>query len=85
MPSPGSGLALGAHVGVPLPDGFGLAVFFATLASIVYLYARLCRRFPIMAWLGLGFLVGLFGGSYYGHTTTYVEREYDGDCVDRDD
>ena len=78
-------LVLAANSGVGVPDGFGLAVFGLTLASLIYLYARLCRRWPVFAWAGLGFLAGLFGGGYYGsHTTTVVEREYDGDCVDRD-
>jgi hypothetical protein len=80
-------LVLAANSGVGVPDGFGLAVFGLTLASLIYLYARLCRRWPAFGWIGLGFLAGLFGGGYYGsHTTTFVEREreYDSDCVDRD-
>jgi len=74
--------ALAVHLGVPVPDGLGWAVFFATLASIVYLYIRLCRRFPLFGWIGLGLIAGLFGGGYYHtHTTTVVERDYDDtDC-----
>ena len=77
-------LVLAANAGVAVPDGFGLVILGLTFASIVYLYIRLCRRWPIAGWLGLGFLVGLFGGGYHSHTTTYVEREYDSDCVERD-
>jgi hypothetical protein len=80
-------LALGANAGIPVPDGFGLAIIGLTLASIVYPYVRLCRRWPVFAWAGLGLLAGLFGGGYYSHhnTTTVVEREYDdSDCVDHD-
>jgi hypothetical protein len=31
------------------------------LWALVYLYIRLCRRFPIAGWIGLGFLAGVFG------------------------
>jgi hypothetical protein len=76
---------LAARAGVPAPDGFGLVVLGLTLWSLGYLYYRLCRRWPIAGWLGLGFLVGLFGGGYHSTATTYVECEYDdSDCVDRD-
>lgn len=54
-------LVLAANSGVGVPDGFGLAVFGLTLASLIYLYARLCRRWPVFAWAGLGFLAGVFG------------------------
>ena len=79
-------LVLAANAGMSVPDGLGLTVLGLTLASIVYLYVRLCRRWPVFAWAGLGFLAGLFGGGYYSHhTTTVIEREYDdSDCVDRD-
>jgi hypothetical protein len=50
-----------AYAGASIPDGFGLAVFGATLWALVYLYIRLCRRFPIAGWIGLGFLAGVFG------------------------
>ena len=70
-------LVLAANAGASVPDGFGMIVFFVTLWSLGYLYFRLCRRWPIAGWLGLGFFVGLFGGSSHSHTTTFVEREYD--------
>jgi hypothetical protein len=80
------GLMLAANAGASIPDGLGMTVFFVTLWAIGFLYFRLCRRWPIAGWLGLGFLVGLFGGGYHSAATTYVEREYDdSDCVDRDD
>ena len=64
-------LMLAAHAGASIPDGFGLAVFGATLWAIVYLYVRLCRRFPIAGWIGLGFLAGVFGAS----RPVYVRNE----------
>jgi hypothetical protein len=70
-------LVLAANAGASIPDGLGLTVFFVTLWSLGYLYFRLCRRWPIAGWLGLGFLVGLFGGGYHSSATTFVEREYD--------
>lgn len=73
-------LVLAANAGASIPDGFGLAVFGMTLWALAYLYVRLCRRWPIAGWLGLGFIVGLFGGGYHSHTTTYVEREYEPEC-----
>ena len=70
-------LVLAANAGIPAPDGLGLAILALTLWSLGYLYYRLCRRWPIAGWLGLGFLVGLFGGGYHSSATTFVEREYD--------
>jgi hypothetical protein len=80
-------LAVAVHLGVSTPDGFGWAVFFATLWALGFLYFRACRHFPVFGWLALGFVAGLFGGSRYSHTTTVVERDYvdSGDCSDRDD
>ena len=78
------GLLLAANAGASIPDGFGMAVFFVTLWALGFLYFRACRRWPVFAWLGLGLLVGLSGGGSHSTTTTVVEREYDGDCVDRD-
>jgi hypothetical protein len=77
-------LVLAANAGASIPDGFGMTVFFVTLWALGFLYFTACRRWPVFGWLGLGFLVGLFGGGYHSHTTTVVEREYDGDCIDRD-
>jgi hypothetical protein len=70
-------LVLAANAGASVPDGLGLIVVGLTFASIVYLYVRLCRRWPAAGWLRLGFLVGLFGGGYHSSATTFVEREYD--------
>ena len=70
-------LVLAANAGIPAPDGLGLAILALTLWSFGYLYFRLCQSWPIAGWLGFGFVVGLFGGGYHSHTTTYVEREYD--------
>jgi hypothetical protein len=77
-------LVLTANAGVPVPDGFGLAILAMTLWSVGYLYFRLCRRWPIAGWLGLGFIVGLFGGGYHSSETNYVVEHDDSDCVDRD-
>ena len=33
-------------------------------------------RWPLVGWLGLGLIVGLFGGGY-SSSATYVERDYD--------
>ena len=52
-------LVLAANAGVAVPDGLGLVVVALTLWAIGYLYYRLCRRWPIAGWLGLGFLVAL--------------------------
>ena len=69
-------LVLAANAGIPAPDGLGLVVVGLTLWSLGYLYFRLCRRWPAVGWLGLGFLVGLFGGGYSNSTaTTFIERE----------
>jgi hypothetical protein len=70
-------LVLAANAAIPVPDGFGLVVVGLTLWSFGYLYFRLVRRWPIAGWLGLGFIVGLFGGGYHSSATTFVEREYD--------
>ena len=70
------GLLLAANAGASIPDGFGMAVFFVTLCALGFLYFRACRRWPVFGWLGLGLLVGLFGGGY-SSSATYVEREYD--------
>jgi hypothetical protein len=70
-------LVFAANASVPAPDGFGLAILALTFWSLGYLYYRLCRRWPVVGWLGLGLLAGLFGGGYHSHTTTFVEREYD--------
>jgi hypothetical protein len=81
------GIMLAANAGASIPDGLGMTVFFVTLWSLGYLYFRLCRRWPVVGWLGLGLIVGLFGGGYSNSTaTTFVEREEydDSDCVDRD-
>ena len=41
-----------------------------------FLYFRLCRRWPVVGWLALGLIVGLFGGGYSNSTaTTFIERE----------
>ena len=40
-------LVLAANAGNPAPEGLGLIIFGLTFASIVYLYVRLCRRWPI--------------------------------------
>jgi hypothetical protein len=70
-------LVLGANAGIPVPDGLGLVVVGLTLWSIVYLYARLCRRFPAAGWVALGFFAGLFGLSrpVYVHTEVTVDDE----------
>jgi hypothetical protein len=80
-------LVLAANANVPVPDGFGMAILAMTLWSVVYLYIRLCRRWPLAAgrwplagWLALGFLAGLFG-SRSSVATIY---EHDDECVDRD-
>ena len=57
-------LVLAANAGIPVPDGFGMTVFFLTLWSLGFLYFRLCRRWPVVGWLALGLIVGLFGGGY---------------------
>ena len=81
-------LVLAANAGIPAPDGLGLAILGLTFASIVYLYVRLCRRWPIAGWLGFGFFAGLFGWSrpVYVHTEVTVDGEgnevtvYDDNC-----
>jgi hypothetical protein len=67
-------LVLAANAGIPVPDGFGLAILALTLWSLGYLYLRLSKRWPIAGWLMLGFFVGLFGGSSSSVATT---SEYD--------
>ena len=79
------GLMLAANAGASIPDGFGMTVFGLTLASVVYLYVRLCRRWPIAGWLGLGLIVGLFGGGYHSHATYIAERDYDDSNCDNYD
>jgi hypothetical protein len=77
--------ALAVHLGVPVPDNLGWVVFFVTLWSLAFLFFGACRRWPLVGWLTLGFIAGLFGAGYHTHTTTVVEREYDdSDCFDRD-
>ena len=49
-------LVLAANAGIPAPDGFGPVIAWLTFASIVYLYVRMCRRWPIAGWLMLGFV-----------------------------
>ena len=71
------GLLLAANANASIPDGFGMTVFFVTVWSLGFLYFRACRRWPAVGWLGLGLLVGLFGGGYHSSATTFVEREYD--------
>jgi hypothetical protein len=56
-------LVLGAHPGASVPDGFGLVVVGLTLWALGFLYFRMCRRWPIAGWIGLGFLAGVFGAS----------------------
>jgi uncharacterized membrane protein AbrB (regulator of aidB expression) len=73
-------LVLAANANVPVLDGFGMAILAMTLWSVVYLYIRLCRRWPLACWLALGFLAGLFG-SRSSVATIY---EHDDECVDRD-
>ena len=69
-------LVLAANAGIPVPDGFGTTVFFLTPWSLWFLYFRLCRRWPVVGWLALGLIVGLFGGGYSNSTaTTFIERE----------
>jgi hypothetical protein len=70
-------LVLGANAGIPAPEGFGPVLVWLTLASVIYLFVRMCRRWPIFGWLAFGFVAGLFGAGYHSHTTTFVEREYD--------
>jgi hypothetical protein len=74
------GLMLAANARGSIPDGFGMTVFFVTLWSLGFLYFRACRRWPIVGWLGLGFIVGLFGGGYHSTATTFVEHEYEPEC-----
>jgi hypothetical protein len=81
-------LVLGANAGVSVSDGFGMTVLMVTLASCVYLYVRLCRRWPAFGWLELGLLAGLFGWQrpVYVHTEVTVDDEgnevtvYDSNC-----
>jgi hypothetical protein len=81
-------LVLAVNAGASIPDGLGLAVFFATLASVVYLYVRLCRRFPVFGWLAFGFLAGVFGWQrpVYVYNEVTVDDEgnevavYDDNC-----
>src|SRR4051812_26716972 len=73
-------LIFAAHAAVPAPEGFGPVIVWLTLASVVYLFVRMCRRWPIFGWLALGFVAGLFGAGYHSHTTTLVEREYEPEC-----
>ena len=77
-------LVLAANAGIPAPDGFGPVIVWLTLASIVYLYVRMCRRWPIAGWLVLGFVAGLFGGGRLrphrrlsSATTRHRVRHYD--------
>ena len=59
-----------------------------TLWALGFLYIRLCRRFPIAGWIGLGFLAGVFGASrpIYVRTEVTVDDEgnevtvYDDNC-----
>ena len=82
------GLVLAANAGASIPDGLGMTVVGLTLASFVYLYVRLCRRWPIAGWLAFGFLAGLFGWQrpVYVHTEVTVDDEgnevtvYDDNC-----
>ena len=67
-------LVLAANAGIPAPDGFGPVIGWLTFASIVYLYIRMCRRWPIAGWLMLGFVAGLFGGGHHSHATTVSRR-----------
>ena len=84
------GLMLAANAGASIPDGLGMTVFFVTFASIVYLYIRMCRRWPIAGWLALGFFAGLFGWQrpIYVHNEVTVDDEgnevtvYDDSCDD---
>ena len=70
-------LVLAANAGIPTPDGFGMTVFGLTLASIGYLYVRLCRRWPAAGWLAFGFFAGLFGWQrpVYVHSEVTVDDE----------
>jgi hypothetical protein len=70
-------LVLAANAGIPAPDGLGLAIVAMTLWSLVYLYIRLVRRWPIAGWLAFGFLAGLFGWQrpVYVHTEVTVDDE----------
>jgi hypothetical protein len=74
-------LVLAAHAGVSVPDGFGLAILVLTLWSVVYLYVRLCRRWPIAGWIGLGFLAGLFGASRPIYIRNEITVDDDGNEV----
>ena len=82
------GLVLMAHSGVAVPDGFGMTVLGLTFGSVVYLYIRLVRRWPIAGWLAFGFFAGLFGWQrpVYVHTEVTVDDEgndvtvYDDNC-----
>ena len=70
-------LVLAVNAGVPAPDGFGLVIVWLTLASVVYLFVRMCRRWPVFGWLALGFFAGLFGWQrpVYVHTEVTVDDE----------
>ena len=65
-----------------------MTVLGLTFASIVYLYVRLCRRWPAAGWLAFGFFAGLFGWQrpVYVHTEVSVDDEgnevtvYDDNC-----
>ena len=77
-------LVLAANAGSSIPDGFRMTVLGLTFASIVYLYVRLCRRWPAAGWLALGFFFGLFSWQrpVYVHTEVTVDDDaavYD-DC-----
>jgi hypothetical protein len=83
-------LMLAAHAGIPAPDGFGPVIVWLTLASVIYLFVRMCRRWPVAGWLALGFFAGLFGWQrpVYVHSEVTVDDEgnettvYDDNCDD---
>src|SRR4051812_38682938 len=70
-------LVLAAHSAVPAPEGFGPVIVWLTLASVVYLFVRMCRRWPVFGWLALGFFGGLFGWQrpVYVHSEVTVDNE----------
>jgi hypothetical protein len=74
-------LVLAANAGASIPDGFGLAIFGLTLWALIYLYVRLCRRFPIAGWIGLGFLPEVFGWQRSIYVRNEITVDDDGNEV----
>jgi hypothetical protein len=74
-------LVLAANAGASVPDGFGLVVVGLTLASVVYLFVRMCRRWPVFGWLAFGLLAGVFGWSRPVYVRTEVTVDDEGNEV----